>query len=319
MTRARPPFPRRGNDRRNEYERPRQRHRVDTRVRHRVRVDTRIRHRVRVETRTSKKKPAPLQEPKKSAPAQEGSKKLTDYWKIIPKKPEGNYPFCNEVGCKRKMQTYPWCHGLYWRHARKCDEKRQGREKARTKRGIPEKKRKGRARGVMCQQDEEAKEEKQTKTRCQFTPLSLASIDMPEKKKKRLKTMSEVLRDLKEKHVMPGVQEAGEARAKALATVTPQRRTSSSRKKPKTIVRCPGYDEHTQLAPLVVDEHVTEEGARLIPTPPSPTPLPVEWWRTSQVIGDSLVFYWTDGVSRVPDTSGVAADISEMKKVCMTF
>ena len=117
-------------------------------------------------------------------------------------------------------------------------------------------------------------------------------------KKKQVGTMSELLNILKKKNKLPF---------------------------PKMeIERCPEILKKRNEQPpqkmeiQLVDEHVTEEGAGLSPMPPSPTPLPVEWWRTSQVIGDSLVFYWTDGVSRVPDTSGGAADISEMK-VHMTF
>ena len=98
------------------------------------------------------------------------------------------------------------------------------------------------------------------------------------------------------------------------------------------VQRCPGYDEHTQLAPLVVDEHITEgrhtfvirpaiseEGAGLICMPPSPKPLPCQWYRKSKVVGDSEVFYWTndlDGVE-VPDIWGGAAHKNDL--VHMSF
>ena len=119
----------------------------------------------------------------------------------------------------------------------------------------------------MCQQDHEAEEKK------------LMTPQAPENKKRQVGTMSELLNILKKKNKLPLPKMEIERCPEIL------KKKNEQPPQKMEIQRRPGYDEHTQLAPLVVDKHITEgrhnvirpaiseEGAGLICMPPSPQPL----------------------------------------------
>ena len=247
-------------------------------------------------------------------------------------------PYCLCKGCPNRMQTAKWCQGFCKKHAsdpRREKEEERERRKRRTS-GEERKRRTSGGCDVMCQQDHEAEEKKlmtpQRKrrtsggcdVRCQQDDeemeKKLMTPQAPENKKRQA-TMSELLTILKKKNKLPLPKMEIERCPEIL------KKKNEQPPQKMEIQRCPGYDEHTQLDGQlahswhiregrhnVIRPAISEEGAGLICMPPSPQPLPCQWYRKSKVVGDSEVFYWTndlDGVE-VLDISGGAAHKNDL-------
>ena len=226
-------------------------------------------------------------------------------------------PYCLCKGCPNRMHTAKWCQGFCKKHAsdpRREKEEEQDHEAEEKKLMTPQRKR--RTSGgcdVRCQQDDEEMEKK------------LMTPQAPENKKRQA-TMSELLTILKKKNKLPLPKMEIERCPEIL------KKKNEQPPQKMEIQRCPGYDEHTQLDGQlahswhiregrhnVIRPAISEEGAGLICMPPSPQPLPCQWYRKSKVVGDSEVFYWTndlDGVE-VLDISGGAAHKNDL--VHMSF